>query len=144
MAAILSASAVAAAHVVHVATGSSIIHNYGGGAMGGCYQVDATGSVIYCAIPEDDLNPATAISNLTAFFQNSNATQPGQTCVSFKNALGGQCNIATASNNCPLRGVCQVVPSVHGVWNTFSGDYHFVEFTNITSGAELAGFDLTY
>ena len=143
LSAILASSAVAAAGWVRVTTGSSIITNYGGGALGGCWKNTNTGTFMYCAVPDNSITQASAFTTAQVFFQNSNATQPAQACVTYYNGNGGVCGPATPPNNCPNHGVCNFFVDIT-VWQTNPDQFKFMEFTTLTSGAQLTGFTMGY
>jgi hypothetical protein len=115
--------------------------NYGGGGEG-CLVAGSGnfgGSNVWvCPTHDDDF--IQSFNSLTAFFTNSNPTQPGLACVAFFSQVGGNCT-STAPNNCPNRGVCSFNVPLNS-WFTFPSHFKFVEFDNMSVGALMAGYTL--
>ena len=135
-----STSAVAAAagwFRVNTGNGSE---NYGGGGEG-CF-VATSGSYSnanawVCPIPDN--YTITGYTGATAYFQNSNHTQPAAACVAYFNRVGDICT-NTNPNNCS-GGVCQVVLNT-SQWTTNSNDFKYILFDNMTVGVSLPGFSV--
>jgi hypothetical protein len=136
-----STSAYATARWTRVAFGTGV-GQYGGGNMGctvGNGSVTNSDSA-FCPIIDNDT--ITSYTGASAWFSNSNPTQPMYACVSFTNKTGDACSSTSAS--CPNRGVCQDQPLNIAAWQQNMGQFKYVEFDDLTVGAQLSGYVLYY
>jgi hypothetical protein len=136
-----STSALAAARWTRVAFGTGV-GSYGGGSMGCISGGDANGESLDSWCPIVDNDTITAYTGASAWFANSNHTQPMMACVSFTNRTGDSCS-STVTNNCPSGGVCNPALNI-SAWQGNMGQFKYVVFDNLTSGAALSGYVVFY
>src|SRR5262245_31202661 len=101
-----STTAVAAARWSRVVIGAGNTNGFGGYGGGGfgCTIISPVTNVQAYACPIVDNDTILGYTSASAFFSNSNRTQPTLACVTFWDRQGGQCS-GTAANNCPNAGV---------------------------------------
>ena len=136
-----STAALATPHWSRVAVGTGN-GSYGGGGMGCSSQAASQTQVNeYCPIPVDG-DTVTGFTFATAYFVNSNPTQPTYACVAYSNQTGGACS-GTAANNCPNRGVCSFNLNI-SAWQNNPSHFKYIEFDNLTIGALVSGYVVGY
>ena len=110
----------------------------------GCQQDCTVGdcSVVALLCPIVDTDAVLSYTSASAFFANSNPTQPSFACVTFAFQQGGTCS-GTPTNNCPNLGVCAFNLNI-SAWQNNMGQFKYVKFTNLTSGALLGGYQVNY
>jgi len=143
LAVVLTTSTVAAAGWIRVNTGTGS-GNYGAGGQGclvASSGVYGGANVWACPLPNDS-SALTGYTSATAYFSNSNTTQPVAACVTYYNASGGTCS-NSANNNCPSAGVCSFNLDITA-WTNNTSHFKYVLFDKLTVGARVSGYVLNY
>jgi hypothetical protein len=97
---------------------------FGGGPGSTSLPINGTADVNAhnAYVPITDNDTVFSYSAGDIWFQNSNPTQPLQTCITYHGSTGGQCQTVTSTGNCGSGGVCYVWYGNVSLWNNNMGE----------------------